>query len=256
MAGLFRRIFRVAQSEAHAVVDKIEDPVKMTEQGIRELRADLAKSIQALAQVKAVTVRLRKDGEDQLRQAQEYERKAMALLQRAQAGDLDMAEAERLATEALNRKQEFEARGRQLLADYQKQQQQTDALQAKVQKLQSTITRYENELVTLRARAQAAEATKKINKQLSGVDSSGTIAMLEKMKERVNQTEAEAEAYGQIADATTSIDDQINKVLAEPSRAAASDSLLELKRKMGMLPPADPASSTTSSSTASSTSAS
>jgi phage shock protein A len=256
MAGLFRRIFRVAQSEAHAVVDKIEDPVKMTEQGIRELRADLAKSIQALAQVKAVTVRLRKDGEDQLRQAQEYERKAMALLQRAQAGDLDMAEAERLATEALNRKQEFEARGRQLLADYQKQQQQTDALQAKVQKLQSTITRYENELVTLRGRAQAAEATKKINKQLSGVDSSGTIAMLEKMKERVNQTEAEAEAYGQIADATTSIDDQINKVLAEPSRAAASDSLLELKRKMGMLPPADPASSTTSSSTASSTSAS
>jgi len=256
MAGLFRRIFRVAQSEAHAVVDKIEDPVKMTEQGIRELRADLAKSIQALAQVKAVTVRLRKDGEDQLRQAQEYERKAMALLQRAQAGDLDMAEAERLATEALNRKQEFEARGRQLLADYQKQQQQTDALQAKVQKLQSTITRYENELVTLRARAQAAEATKKINKQLSGVDSSGTIAMLEKMKERVNQTEAEAEAYGQIADATTSIDDQINKVLAEPSRAAASDSLLELKRKMGMLPPADPAPSTTSSSTASSTSAS
>jgi phage shock protein A len=256
MAGLFRRIFRVAQSEAHAVVDKIEDPVKMTEQGIRELRADLAKSIQALAQVKAVTVRLRKDGEDQLRQAQEYERKAMALLQRAQAGDLDMAEAERLATEALNRKQEFEARGKQLLADYQKQQQQTDALQAKVQKLQATITRYENELVTLRGRAQAAEATKKINKQLSGVDPSGTIAMLEKMKERVNQTEAEAEAYGQIAEATTSIDDQINKVLAEPSRAAASDSLLELKRKMGMLPPADPASSTSSSSTASSTSAS
>jgi phage shock protein A len=256
MAGLFRRIFRVAQSEAHAVVDKIEDPVKMTEQGIRELRADLAKSIQALAQVKAVTVRLRKDGEDQLRQAQEYERKAMALLQRAQAGDLDMAEAERLATEALNRKQEFEARGKQLLADYQKQQQQTDALQAKVQKLQATITRYENELVTLRGRAQAAEATKKINKQLSGVDPSGTIAMLEKMKERVNQTEAEAEAYGQIAEATTSIDDQINKVLAEPSRAAASDSLLELKRKMGMLPPADPAPSTSSSSTASSTSAS
>jgi phage shock protein A len=256
MANLFKRIFRVAQSEAHAVIDKIEDPVKMTEQGIRELRADLAKSIQALAQVKAAAVRLRKDGEDQLRQAQEYERKAIALLQRAQAGDLDMAEAERLATEALNRKQEFETRGRQLLADYQKQQQQADALQAKVQKLQATITRYENELVTLKARAQAAEATRKINKQLAGVDSSSTIAMLERMKDRVNQTEAEAEAYGQIAEATTSIDDQINKALAEPSRTAASDSLLELKRKLGMLPPADSAISTSSGSTASSTSAS
>ncbi|MFN3426392.1 MAG: PspA/IM30 family protein [Candidatus Thermochlorobacter sp.] len=246
MAGLFRRIFRVAQSEAHAVVDKMEDPVKMTEQGIRELRTDLAKSIQALAQVKAVAVRLRKDGEDQLRQAQEYERKAMALLQRAQAGDLDMAEAERLATEALNRKQEFESRGRQLLTDAQVQQQQSDALQAKVQKLQSTITRYENELVTLKGRAKAAEATKKINQQLSGVDSSGTIAMLEKMKERVTQTEAEAEAYAQIADATTTVDDQINRVLATPSKSAASDSLLELKRKMGMLPAGDSGTSATS----------
>jgi phage shock protein A len=38
MAGLFKRIFRVAQAEAHAAVDKLEDPVKMTEQGIRELK--------------------------------------------------------------------------------------------------------------------------------------------------------------------------------------------------------------------------
>ncbi len=239
MAGLFRRIFRVAQSEAHSVVDKLEDPIKMTEQGIRELREDLAKSIQALAQVKAVTVRLKKDGEAQQLQAAEYERKAMALLQRAQRGDIDMAEAERLATEALNKKEEFAQRGAQLMSDYQKQQKLTDDLQAKVQKLQSTITRYENEMITLKGRARAAEATKKINQQLSGVDSSGTVAMLEKMKDRVNQTEAEAEAYGQIADATTTVDDQINKVLSAPSASATSDSLLELKRKMGMLPPAD-----------------
>ncbi|MDW8466352.1 MAG: PspA/IM30 family protein [Chloroherpetonaceae bacterium] len=143
--------------------------------------------------------------------------------------------------------------GVKLLTDAQLQQQQADALQTKVQKLQSTITRYENELITLKGRAKAAEATKKINQQLSGVNSSGTIAMLEKMKERVMQTEAEAEAYAQIAEATTTVDEQINRILATPSKSAASDSLLELKRKMGMLPPADPASSSAGN-TASSTS--
>lgn len=100
MAGLFKRIFRVAQSEAHAAVDKLEDPVKMTEQGIRELKQNFAVSMQSLAQVKASAIRLKKDGEDQLRIAQDYERKAMLLLQRASKGEMDMAEAERLATEA------------------------------------------------------------------------------------------------------------------------------------------------------------
>ncbi|MFN3561341.1 MAG: PspA/IM30 family protein [Chloroherpetonaceae bacterium] len=241
MAGLFKRIFRVAQSEAHAAVDKLEDPVKMTEQGIRELKQNFAVSMQSLAQVKASAIRLKKDGEDQLRIAQDYERKAMLLLQRASKGEIDMAEAERLATEALNKKAEFEARGRDLLSQHVTQQQLADSLQVKVDKLRQNITKYENELITLKARARTAESMRKINQQLSGVDSDGTVAMLEKMKEKVSQEESLAEAYGQIVDGSTSVDEQIEKALKAPSASGApSDSLLELKRKMGMLPAETP----------------
>lgn len=241
MAGLFKRIFRVAQSEAHAAVDKLEDPVKMTEQGIRELKQNFAVSMQSLAQVKASAIRLKKDGEDQLRIAQDYERKAMLLLQRASKGEMDMAEAERLATEALNKKAEFEARGNDLLSQHVTQQQLADNLQVKVDKLRQSITKYENELITLKARARTAESMRKINQQLSGVDSDGTVAMLEKMKEKVNQEESLAEAYGQIVDGSTSVDEQIEKALKAPSASGApSDSLLELKRKMGMLPAETP----------------
>ena len=35
MASIFQRIFKVAQSEAHASMDKFEDPIKMSEQGVR-----------------------------------------------------------------------------------------------------------------------------------------------------------------------------------------------------------------------------
>ncbi len=241
MAGLFKRIFRVAQSEAHAAVDKLEDPVKMTEQGIRELKQNFAVSMQSLAQVKASAIRLKKDGEDQLRVAQDYERKAMLLLQRASKGEMDIAEAERLATEALNKKAEFEARGNDLLQQHATQQQLADNLQIKVDKLRQNIAKYENELITLKARARTAESMRKINQQLSGVDSDGTVAMLEKMKEKVNQEESLAEAYGKIAENATSLDDQIEKALKAPSTSGApSDSLLELKRKMGMLPAETP----------------
>jgi len=39
---------------------------------------------------------------------------------------------------------------------------------------------------------------KKINKQLAGVDPSGTLAMLERMRQRVNEDEATAQAFGEM----------------------------------------------------------
>ncbi len=79
--SIFRRIFKVGQSEAHAIVNKLEDPIKMTEQGIRDLKNDLQGAMTGLAEVKGVAIRLGKEGEDAKRQASEYERKAMLLLQ-------------------------------------------------------------------------------------------------------------------------------------------------------------------------------
>ncbi|MFQ5769834.1 MAG: PspA/IM30 family protein, partial [bacterium] len=148
------------------------------------------------------------------------------------SGDMQQAEAERLATEALNKKEEAMNRGTTLQADHKQQQQMADQLQAKVQTLKQTITRYENELVTLKARARTAASMRKINQQLSNVDSSGTIAMLEKMKNKVQEEEALAEAYGDISEVSLGVDEEIDKALQEPSSAKAADSLATLKKKM------------------------
>ena len=115
-----------------------------------------------------------------------------------------------------------------------KQETLADTLQAKVEKLRRDVSKYENELVTLRARARTAESMKKVNKQLAGVDSSSTIAMLEKMKAKVEEEESLAQAFGELADETSSIDEQIDEALAEPEEAAGADSLAALKAKMGI----------------------
>lgn len=232
--GIFQRIFKVAQAETHAVVDKLEDPIKLTEQGIRDLKLDLAGAMRSLAEVKAISIRMKKDGEDQKKAAADYERKAMLLLQKAQQGAIDPAEADRLATEALTKKEDAAKKATEFIANHRQQQQLADQLQVKVDKLRHTISKYENELVTLRARARTAESMKKINKQMSQVDSSSTVAMLEKMKNKVTEEESLAEAYGQLADSSASVDDQIEKALADSSSAAASDSLAALKKKMGL----------------------
>ena len=234
MVGVFQRIFKIGQAEAHSIVDKLEDPIRMTEQGIRDLKKNLQEAMTSLAEVKATAIRLKKDADDKKKLAQDYERKAMLLLQKAQQGELQQSEAERLATEALNKKEEAARSEASLQADYQRQQQMADQLQAKVESIKQTISHYENELVTLKARAKTASSMRKINQQLAKVDTSGTISMLEKMKNKVQEEESLAEAYGSMAAIDAGVDAEIDKALAEPPSAAVSDSLADLKKRMGI----------------------
>ena len=233
MSGLFSRVLRLGKSEAHAVMDKFEDPIKMTEQGIRELKKDLEESMKSLAQVKGIVIRMRNDAENKKKLAADYESKAMALLQKGQQGSLEMAEAERLATEILARKEDVGQEALRLSKEVTSQESMALQLQRNVDKLRTTVQRYENDLITLRARAKTAAATRKLNAQIARVGSDGTIAMLEKMRNKVEEDESLAQAYGEIADSGQSIDDQITKALGEGSSTpGVSDSLTALKAKM------------------------
>jgi phage shock protein A len=235
MAGIFNRLFKIGEAEAHSVVDKLEDPIKLTEQGIRDLKKDLSEAMQSLAEVKALAIRLKQQADDSARLAQDYERKAMLLIQRAEKGEIDPQKAESLAMEVLNEKQGCEARATQVFQDYQAQNNMSQQLQGKVDNLRKTISSYENELVTLRARSKTAVSMRKINQQLSRIDSSSTIAMLEKMKQKVSEEESLATAYGDVAAETVGIEARVNDALSEKS-LDSKRSLEDLKRKMGLLP--------------------
>jgi phage shock protein A len=232
--GIFARLFKVGQAQAHAAVDKLEDPIKLTEQGIRDLKTDLQNAMTGLAEVKGVSIRLSKEADDAKRQTDEYERKAVLLLQRFKDGQLDQAQAERLATEALNQKEITSQRAARLAQDAEQQQRMATQLQDKVQQLKTAINSYENELVTLRGRAKTAESTKRINQHLAQVDSSSTIAMLERMKRKVEEDEALAQAYGEVGQVDTSVDAEINKALASAQPSKAQDELQAMKAKLGI----------------------
>ena len=54
------------------------------------------------------------------------------------------------------------------------------------------------------------------------------------MKDRVNEQESLAEAYGEMGDAGSSLDDKIEGALLDAPSAAASDSLAEMKKRLGI----------------------
>ena len=225
----------MGEAEAHSAVDKLENPIKMTEQGIRDLKKDLDKSLHALAEVKAMAIRSKNDVQTFNNKAKDYEQKAMLLLKRAQNGDLDAGEADRLASEALVKKEENTEQASRAKAEQDKFESSVAQLDQNVKRIRSTISKYENELKTLKARVKVSTATKNLNKQMAQIDSSSTVSMLERMKEKVAQEEALAESYGEIANESKSVDDEIDKALeGGTAEAKAADDLAALKAKMGL----------------------
>lgn len=233
MWAWFKRLFRIGASEAHAALDNLENPIKMTEQGIRELKDNQEKALIALAEVKAMGIRAKGDAEAQEQKANEYQSKAMALLQKAKAGELDPTEADRLASEALLKKQ-----ANSKLADESKKNQamfegHADKLSANLETLRSNISNYENELKTLKARAKVSAATRDINRDLANIDSSSTVAMLEKMKDKVAEQEALSESYGEIAHESRSVDEEIEAALGgSEAQTIVKDDLEALKAQL------------------------
>ena len=49
--SLFKRMMTWGNSEAHSALDHLEDPIKMADQGIRDLRKDLKESLEGFAKV-------------------------------------------------------------------------------------------------------------------------------------------------------------------------------------------------------------
>ncbi|MCS7004035.1 MAG: PspA/IM30 family protein [Cytophagales bacterium] len=235
MISIFKRIFTIGSAEAHSAIDKLENPIKLTDEGIRRMKEDLNKALQGLAEVKAIAIRTRKELEQNRALAEDYEQKAILLLKRAQEGAISQSEADRLAAEALNKKEQ----ALQLAAVNEKNlalhEQAVAKMEANVQRLKTQISDWENEAKILKARARVSEASAKLNKHLANIDPNGTVAMLEKMREKVYQQEALAESYAQIADSTKSVDEEIEKALGGGTRNASASSALEaLKAKLAL----------------------
>ncbi|MNL01646.1 hypothetical protein D3C87_1221220 [compost metagenome] len=228
--NIFKRIFRIGQAEIHAVVEKMEDPIKMTEQGIREMKDDLEQALEAYAKVKALAIRTKSNFEKKQEESNVFEGKAILLLKKAQNGELPIDKAENLAKEALVLKNQFIAEATELEKQSIIHLQSADELHKNVDVLKFNISKWESELVTLKARVKVSNAAKMVNKQLANIDSNSTISMLERMKVKVEEDEALAKAYGEIAHANKSIIDEINETIS--NKDSVNDELQALKLKL------------------------
>lgn len=229
--NVFKRLFKIGQAETNSAIDKLEDPIKMIEQGLRDMREDQDQAMRALAEVKAMQIRRTKDLKQFEESQTDLHDKSILLLKKAQLGEMDAAEAEELVKENLKRKGIVATEIKIANEDVEKLTQQVAGLEQNVARIKASIKQWENELRTLRARVKVSTATQKINKQMTDMDSNSVVSMLERMKDKVVQDEALAEAYGELANQSQSHDEKLNKVL---ENLTVEDELSKLKKEIGI----------------------
>ena len=144
--NIFKRLFKIGQSEANSAIDKMEDPIKMTEQGIRDMKQDLEKSLEALAQVKALAIRAKNEQEEHQDKAEDYHNKAILILKKAEKEQMEKEEADRLAKQALVKKEEAQQHITRAKEEVKKFNESIAQLENNIQGIKSNISNWENEL--------------------------------------------------------------------------------------------------------------
>jgi phage shock protein A len=228
--GIFARLAVLIKSNLNDLISRSEDPEKMLNQVVIDMANQLIEAKKQVAVSIADEKRLAKQAEQESANAAEWERRAMLAIK---AGD------DALAKEALNRKKEHEALATTFKDQWQKQKNAVDQLKSALRMLNSKIEEAKRKKNVLIARKKRAEAQRAIQETMSGMNNASAFETFDRMSEKIDQIEAEAEASTEIAEQYTgdTLADRFGKLEAT---AGADDDLLALKRKMGVLPAETP----------------
>ncbi len=221
--GLFDRFKRVVKSNLNEMISKAENPEKMLNQLIIDMNEQLIEAKKSVASAIADEKKLERQMNEQLTQAEEWEKKAVLALR---AGKED------LAKEALVRKQDFESMATQYRGQWEAQHASVEKLKQALRQLQQKIEEAQRKKNLLVARAKRADAQKKIQQTIGNFSDTSAFEAFDRMAAKVEKIEAEVEAMQEIEGATMQ-DDLESRFKALESSGKTADLLLEdLKKRL------------------------
>jgi phage shock protein A len=226
--GIFSKLATLLKANLNDLISKSEDPEKMLNQIVIDMGDQLTEAKKQVAVAIADEKRLAKQIEAETANVTEWERRAMMAVR---AGD------DALAKEALLRQKEHAALAQQFQDQWQKQKAGVDQLKVALRALSNKIEEAKRKKSLLIARKKRAEAQKAIQETLGGLKNASAFEAFDRMSEKIERMEAEAEAGAEVAEEYTG-DVLAQKFQHLEATTGADEDLLTLKRKMGLAPPA------------------
>ncbi|WP_258297004.1 PspA/IM30 family protein [Paenibacillus peoriae] len=217
--SIFKRLRDLTMSNINAIIDKAEDPIKMTDQYIRDMQDDLEDAEKAVAAQIAIEKRFKQQYEEQAALVKKREEQAHTA---AKAQNVD------LARRALEEKKSAEQKMNEFKAGYEQNKAAADNLRGKLDEMRRQLTEMKNKRETLVARYNAAKAQTEINKAMNGFSSDTATAGLKRMEEKMLQAEARAEASNEMSSKEKSLDEEFKEL---DKKSAVDDELAALLKQ-------------------------
>lgn len=195
--GLFQRISDIISANLNEMTDNLENPEAMLKQAIREMEQSISNATQEAAKVLANEKLMARELASNEQHVRDWHSKAERAVD---AGD------DTLARKALGRKQEHAKLVTALRDQLQSAQEASRTLKHQLEGMQAKLAEAKRNLATLSARKRAAEFKKKMNSSPSMLESSGAndaFAKFERMREKVERAEAEADALAELRSEST-----------------------------------------------------
>lgn len=221
--GFWQRLFNIGRAKANKALDSIEEPIEQLTLKVRDLKEGYAKSVQGLAQVKALEIKYRKSANECLVKAADYLDKAKQIKARIDSGEWIEEEHKSSIILMLNKKENMENESKQKIKAAEDQLVVVTNLENKIKEMQKLITSTENQIVNLSAQAEAARVNKNVSKELSSVNVDSAKAQIAEIERRIESDNAEAAAWTDISDKLEDEEVKIEKLLNEPSPTSDND---------------------------------
>ena len=226
--GLFDRLATLLKSNINDLISKAEDPEKMLDQIVVDMRTQLARAKQQVAAAIADEKRLKDQAENEYRQAQDWEAKAMLAVKESR---------DDLAKQALVRHGEHLEHASALETTWQSHQMETEKLKNSLRDLNDKIEEAKRKKNLLLARQRRAQAQQKISDTMSSMSEKSAFEAFARMEEKITSNERMIKASNELEEEFTGdrLSHDFKRLEKVAGLASADQRLLELKQKMGML---------------------
>lgn len=224
--GIISRFTEIMKSNINAQLDKCEDPSKMIDQTLRELKENFAEVKKETAGVMAAE----KEADRAVQECEEQIRKYNLAAENALK-----ANNEEDARTILARKQPFVDNLVNLKKTQAVAKENSDKMRQMYNKLANDIQMLETKRNGIKATVAAAKTQEKMNKISSGSKRSmASLEIFDRMEDKANRMLDSAMAEAELSADMDAGNDLVNKYVSGESSSTVDDELAAMKAKLGI----------------------